>query len=424
MRQLLVDGVRALARMFVDGARVFGAHWPQLLVLFLAGWAGRMGFLWAATAVSDWSPTVAVFILPLAPMSTLLSMVLMLRAMAPSLSAFQGLVEPVSRVQRLRGDLTVAGQVLLPFLAVYASAGLLTQDVRVFLVDAFADESLNAQVPTMDYGRTLYAEGWLLVAMIVGALVLRKIITMRELTKKSAGWAAAAAYLEVLWMVTLANAMASQLAQLTEWVTSRRVVAGVLDWYERAVGMAREWGGWATTLLDTVTGFLGSLGSLVIVPVAWLAIGASVYGQQLKSSVLKVETPEEIDARQKKLPPVRRAMARATEPVASPVRSAMRALAKIASAGVVPMALFCVAFAVAAQVQTFVAQGMRLLIGPGQALRQYAMEPYAVMAERGVYFVVVLVLLAVAVNVVVESQREPAAPEPAPEPSGDVQHQV
>ncbi|MDO5677169.1 MAG: hypothetical protein Q4G35_06635 [Propionibacteriaceae bacterium] len=412
MRNLLADGVRSLARLFVDGARVFAAHWPQLAVLFLLGWAGRMGFLWLATVASNLSGTVALFIVPLAPLSTLLSMVLMLRVLAPSLSAFQGMLEPATAAQRFRDDLTVAAQVLLPFLAVYASAGLLRQDVHVFLVDAWADESLNSQLINMDYSRTLYAEGWVLIVMIVAALVIRKIITMRELSKKSLKWAALATYLEVLWMVSLANAFTTQLAALTEWVTTRRVVAGVLHWYEQAVAVARAWGGWATTLLDAVTGFIGSLGSLILVPVAWLAIGAAVYGHKLKSSVLKVETQEEIEARQKALPPVKRIAARAAEPVATPVRSAMRALAQIASAGIIPMVLFCVSFAVAVQVQTVVAQGMRLLFGPGTAPRNFALEPYAVMAERGVYFMVALTLLAVAVNVVVESQKQPE-PEPA-----------
>ena len=59
--------------------------------------------------------------------------------------------------------------------------------------------------------------------------------------------------------------------------------------------------------------------------------------------------------------------------------------------------------------QRHAAQGMRLLFGPGSSARNYALEPYAVMAERGVYFLLALTLLAVAVNVVVESQKEPAA---------------
>ena len=117
---MVSDALRSVGMLFADGARALAAHWPQLLVLFLLGWAGRMGVLWLATIVSDVSPTLAVLLLPFAPGATLLSLVFLLRAMAPTLSAFRDMWEPLPARQRLRDDLTVAGQVLIPFLAVYA----------------------------------------------------------------------------------------------------------------------------------------------------------------------------------------------------------------------------------------------------------------------------------------------------------------
>ena len=107
---LLTDALRTTARVFIDGARVLIAHWPELIGLFLAGWAGRTGFLWLTTAVSNVSPTAALFVLPFAPLATLLSLVLMLRATAPTLAAFRGVVEALSLRARWRDDLTVASQ--------------------------------------------------------------------------------------------------------------------------------------------------------------------------------------------------------------------------------------------------------------------------------------------------------------------------
>ena len=69
--RILAEAAHTFARFVVDAGRAIAAHWPQLVALFLAGWAGRMGFLWLATVVSDLSPTIAVLILPLAPMATL-----------------------------------------------------------------------------------------------------------------------------------------------------------------------------------------------------------------------------------------------------------------------------------------------------------------------------------------------------------------
>lgn len=182
---LLHDAGRTLGGVLADASRALVGHWPQMVVLFLVGWAGRMGFLWLATIVSDWNPTIAVLIVPFAPMATLLSLVLMMRVIADSLPAFADMFAGLSLGSRVRDDFTVAGQVLLPFLAVYASAGLLTQDARVFLYDSTADEWLNGSFNQIDFGRADYAEGWTLVAMVVLALALRKMITMLDLAKRS-----------------------------------------------------------------------------------------------------------------------------------------------------------------------------------------------------------------------------------------------
>ena len=82
--------------------------------------------------------------------------------------------------------------------------------------------------------------------------------------------------------------------------------------------------------------------------------------------------------------------------------------AKIASAGVLSMVLFCVVFYIASSLQTFVYMATRLAFGPGTDLRQYAMSPFMQLGGRLVYFVVALALLAAAVNAIVLSQRAAA----------------
>ncbi|MFT3888444.1 MAG: hypothetical protein QM713_09830 [Arachnia sp.] len=409
--QILLDAARTFARFAVDAGRALAAHWPQLIALFLAGWTGRMGFLWLATVVSDVSPTVAVLILPLAPMATLLSFVLMLRALAPTLPAFSGMVEPAGVRARWTKNLTVAGQVLIPFLAVYASSGLLKQDVAVFLTDSTVDESMNTAVQNIDWGRADYAPGLTIVAFVVVGLVLRKVISILGLVEKHLAWAAFAAYLEVLWIMTLANALTAQIDTVGEWVMSRRVVAAVVDWWEAVVAFARTWGGWAVAVVDAVAGMLGNLGSVVVVPVAWLAIGAAVYGHQLSASKLPMDSHEEATKRIAKVPhPVRRVVSHVVEPVVTPVQNTLDAIRKVAVAGILPMVMFCVVFLVASGVQSVVALFMRAVVGPGPTLRQFALEPYVTLVERGVYFVLVLALLAAAVNAVVLAQPKPAAP--------------
>ena len=50
-----------------------------------------------------------------------------------------------------------------------------------------------------------------LVALVLIALAARKVISLLELTKRHLAWSAVAVYIEVLWVMTLANAFANQL---------------------------------------------------------------------------------------------------------------------------------------------------------------------------------------------------------------------
>lgn len=410
--RLVREGALGFVRVFADGLGVLRDHWPQLVGLFLLGWSGRMAFLWLAVAVSDWSPTLAVLILPLAPLSTLLSLILMLRVTADTLPAFTGLFEG-GRAERWRSHLAIAAQVLLPFLAVYASQGLLKDDARLFLHDSTLDEWMNTSLTELDWGRATYAEGWLWVAMVVGALALRKVISLTGVAKKAVAWAFAATYLEALWMVTFAQSLSTLIEQVTEWVTSRAIVATVLDWWAALLASLPQLVKPVEAFLTFVGGVLEQAGNLVVVPVAWLAIGAAVYGQKL-SNARPVEGHEAVTARLAKVPnPVRRVVAQTVEPVTTPIKDAVGAIGRIAAAGVVPMVLFCVVFVVASQVKVLVAWLFRLAVGPRDALLLYALEPYSIMLQRLCYFVLALALLAAAVNTVVLAQRRQTAEDAA-----------
>lgn len=193
-------------------------------------------------------------------------------------------------------------------------------------------------------------------------------------------------------------------------MTSRRLIAGLVDLWEQVVATVQGWEAWIQAPFNAVGALIGNLGSLVVVPVAWLAIGASVYGHKLAQKEFRIETHEEVTERIKRIPqPVRRAVNHVVEPVTSPIQSALCAIGKVASAGVLPMVLFCVVFVVANQIQVASAWAVRTFIGPGGAQRAYAMEPYIQLAEGAVYYVVVLALLAGAVNVIVTAQKRSEA---------------
>lgn len=407
MRDAVDRAGRDLAAIFVDGARVLGRHWPQLLAIFLAGAIARIGFLWLAVWMSNVNSTVGVLLVPFAPLSTLVSFVFMLRVVAESLPAFTEVFQLGTPRERLKTNLVVTSQVLIPFLAVYASQGLLREDTTVFVRDVAVDEILNDLTP--EFNRLMIAEGWGLVAVVVGALVARKVIAQLQLGDKNLGWGAFAAYLEALWMVTLAGAMATQFTDLAEWVSSRRVIASIIEWWEGLVAALGPIGDAVTGLLDWCGELIGAAGNLVVVPVAWFAIGATIYGAQLAEEKL-VPTHEAMNARIKRVPnPVRRAVAHVVEPVASPVKDTLEALGKVAAAGVVPMVAFCLIFVLTSQVKVVIAWIARLIVGPIDAQLRLGITPFVTLAERAVFFVLTMGLIAAAVNRIVVAQRAAAS---------------
>lgn len=418
---MLWEGLRGLGQMLREAGRLLVAHWPALLALYLAGAAGRLGFLWLALWISKSSSLLGVLLLPLAPLSMLLAMVFMLRVLARSLRVFAPQVAGDGRDRTWKETFRGATQVLIPFLAVYASQGLLREDITQFIYNATVDESLNNPL-TPNYARTLLADGPLLIAIVLLAMALRKWISAHRLTEKTLGWASLGSYLEGLWLITLSASLTSQVGVLRDWVMSRAVVNSAVQLQEaarNAPGVAGQAVTQATGWLSTL---LGSMGELIIVPVAWLAIGALVYGHQLSARTWPpLPTHEQVTARLRRIPnPVRQFFAQGVEPVVTPVRNTVTAISKVASAGILPMVLFCVSFALLGQLlRIAVAFLARWVTGPQPALWQAALDPYVALVERGAYLIVTAALVAAAVQRVTQARPEQgpgldAAPAPAP----------
>lgn len=111
----LSEALGALREVIVDGLMLLARHWPALLGWFLLGAAGRRAFMWLAVSLAEINRTLGALTLPLAPICTLLSLVMMLRSTAPSLPAFADFARPSgNRRESLRGHVVVATEVLVP----------------------------------------------------------------------------------------------------------------------------------------------------------------------------------------------------------------------------------------------------------------------------------------------------------------------
>lgn len=407
--QLLVASGRDLLAIFGDGLRILARSWPTLLALFLLGSIGRLGVIWLAVWLSASNSTLAVLLVPLAPLATLLSLVLMLRVCGESLPSFAALFEPARTRDRLRSHLAVAAQVLIPFLAVYASQGLLKEDVISFVRDNTLDEAMSHFLRA-NYGRSLIAEGWMLVVIVVVAMVLRKVIAGYDLVARNSFWAALGGYVEALWMVTLSASFTAQLDEIAAWLSTRRIFAGVVEWWDAGRAWVEGASAWIRVPVEFVGGVLTGMGDLVILPVAWLAIGATIYGSRLAKEEAPPTHEEETKRIERILHPVRKAAAHVVEPVVTPVKDTWKAIKKVAAAGIVPMVVFCVVFATTSQLKVGVAWIARQFLGPQEALWQLAITPYLVLLERAVYLVVTVAMLAAAVHTVVAAQAAAEVP--------------
>ena len=398
------DWFASWGRLLADTGRVLRDHWPQLVGLCLIGIIGRMGFLWLAVWASAINGTFGSLILPLAPLSTLITLILMLRVASETLPAFSHTYRGNTFRERWRHHLLVSTEVLLPFLAAYAAQGLVAQDSRLYVHDITYDESGN--LLHLNSARYSYGEGWYLAAMVIGAILIRKTIALTEAFRRSVVIALIAIYLEAFWMVTLTNVFMWQVKEIGQWLRDRAVVddaiaqlEGFMSW----LGPVRDFllPGW-DWLVKTCAG----LGPLVVLPLAWLAIGASSYQTDLVTGTGRSPASRRLKGRIERVPGFwRRALEETGEPILVPLRALWGALSRVLIAGPAPIVMFCLSFVAVDQVQVGVAWLLREAVGPRPYGLHMALRPYLDSASQLVYSVLAMALLAASVNLVVGGRR-------------------
>ena len=116
---------------------------------------------------------------------------------------------------------------------------------------------------------------------ILSILVLRKLIGALKLGERAFGMATAAAYLEVLWMATATLSISSNFSQVRSWILSRQGIGPAWD----AIVAAKDWVVAHTWIIGDLIGWLWSnaaqIGNFIVVPFAWLTLGAVVYNTSL-----------------------------------------------------------------------------------------------------------------------------------------------
>lgn len=400
----VVDGAVVLR----DAARLLWRHWPVLLVLYLLGMGGREIAIYLAVEGSGVSVWLGAALLPFAPLSLMIAVLMMLDAVGPSL--WHGPVR--------QDKLTLLAGALIPFLTVYSAQGYLRADRNRFLNESVTDEFQNDSYlfdASTIHGRTIAdLAPTTIIILIVAVLLLRRALDWLGWTERSQVIRLLAAWLEVAWMTWLASMLLAELDRLQAWIEHRVFV----DWFVDSGEQVLAWLGPVATVLGVVWGWavalLSDLDALVVLPLAWLTTGAVIYGGTLASRTFS--------AGGRLARPVDR-VTRARERVAGlpqPMQGWLAAIGKtlfarfvtlwgglrtLAVGGVVPMILFCLAFLISRYAEAATAELIRWVIGPQAAVDMVTFSSYVTIASTAVAMLLQVALVAAAVDRLLISAR-------------------
>ncbi|GAB2511298.1 hypothetical protein CATRI_09360 [Corynebacterium atrinae] len=412
------SALRRAVAVPIDALLILARHWPALLTVMALGLGLRQLVIWLAVIVSDYSPLAAALIVPLAPIVVMTSLISALWLVKPSLPyVSKALASPAGGVQ---GRMLTIGGLLIPFLTVYASNGLLKEDTREYIYNATLAEA-SSRFLTADFGRVNFEFGWLLISLVLVSLVVRKLIGVFALGEKSVGWAGLSAYLEVLWMVTFSTVLTTWVANGREWLASRAVIAPVVDTATNLREWSLELAGPVGAILSWIVTLLARADDVIIIPVAWLTLGATIYGTSLvvpsatkkkKGGAHAKDGPRQFS--ELAVMQARSTIDTAAKPIIGPLKVTWSGLTKVAAAGLAPMVTFCVLFIMAKAAEVGVLYGGRMLLGPRPMTEAAAIHPYIEIVGRMVYFMVAIVLIAPAIDRLLAATAPEEGPTQAP----------
>ncbi|MDT0212882.1 hypothetical protein Q9R29_03190 [Rothia sp. ARF10] len=396
--------VRDIPAVLLSAWRVLRTYWAPFVVIACLGLALRSGALWIAVEVSDHNAFVAQLILVLAPLGFLLAMIAMLwmtRGALPNvaeLSRREARQAPTEKRELRLVDVAVS--VLVPFLAVYVSYGLLREDLLRFTNEAayaeFNQFSLEGGVDYDFAGRLAIYDWQVVLAIVAIAWVLRYALGRFESVTRFLWLAFAGALVEVYYTSQVAQKVTELREDGVAWIQERRASRLVLDQYDQVITTLGPLANPVDTATTWLFGLLGAVDAVVVVPLAWITVGAVVLGHKLSGPEEPVRQP---DPRWERVPaPVRRFGGGLVADVRERWSAFWNGLRMMAAAGLLPMLTFCVVFLLVLRVPWIVTQLVRLAVGPMETKTWLAFSPMEKSVGLAVTMVLAAALLAAAID--------------------------
>ena len=375
LRRSALADVTAVLRGAVT---VLFGHWPVLCALAFAGLGARHYLISVAVQASKLNSVLGFMVLVLVPITMMTALIFMLLAVRASLpwlvaAASTGPAPPAGETgdddgepaPRRAGLVDHLGSVLVPFLAVYASYGYLGDD-RVAYLNALLEDAPFGGDENAFLRRLPFEVGFTLWAVVVGALLVRWLMGRGKVVKRRPWLGIVAAYVEVVWISLSAVALYRIVTDARAWLESRRVVHGLMAAGNAVVDRLGPLASPAHSGLDLIGTLVGSVDDVIVVPVAWLAVGAVVYGHRIRPPAPSSHDVLDLAARRwLRLPaPLRRIGAQFGGDFRERFGPLWFGLRLLLRAGLRPMLLFCLVFLLVQKTGVWLFQLERWIVGP------------------------------------------------------------
>jgi hypothetical protein len=240
--------------------RLLWRHWPVLLSLALAGTFAREWVREAAVKATDAGAIAGLLVFLLMPMSLLIAIVLMLRAVRPSLPTIgRTPFEPV---------LGHLGAVLIPFLVFYLNTGLMDTDWQRFGYSVAVSKIIFSGDPSQSSRMVTAGVGVLVLAAV--AFVVRWLLNRFDVVRRRPVLGLPAAYLELVWLLSLALMLRDWLPRVEAWRDERVAwQAGLKIWRSDFAGLGVA-AGPLRELRDLFNLAWGTVDDVLVTPIAAL----------------------------------------------------------------------------------------------------------------------------------------------------------
>jgi hypothetical protein len=411
LRRTAAGDVLAVVRTQIS---IFVRHWPVLFAVSFAGLGARAFLDYAAVRLNHVNGVVGLLVFILVPITTMAAMIVMLRVLRSSLPWLSTVAETPKGGRR---TLDAIGSVLIPFLAVYASYGYLQADRSEYYYGTWIAD------PTGSVGLPDRLSAVLVVA-IVAAIGLRWALGRWSWAVRRPWLGIVRAYLEIVWIGIVASVIEPIREAGWSWLTDRRVV----HWGVDATHRVGQIGDPVHRAMDWFGGLFSSADTVIAVPIAWLTVGAIVYGRQIVVSDTTgrdARLARKVARRLIRLP---RFVRRLIEPIRDglrerfgPLVDGLRVLTRV---GLASMVAFCLLFLLAQTAGVWLFELERALIGPRDLFHFWIpiSDPLSVVNDA-IQTVLLVCLLAAAADRVLSVQATAATVSPAriPEPRAAVE---